>query len=133
MREVRGRHPRPIRDGVAYTFSLGHCGLHSPVDVDGSYWDELDGVATNGARIDLDTDGEMINATIGRHRRRSATRCDSGPRPDRWCASSDTTGTSSSPPACDEGRTMVSRTIRVRTGTVSALADLTPACRAFLA
>jgi hypothetical protein len=55
----------PIRDGVAYTFSLGHCGLQSPVDVDGSYWDELDGIAPNGQPLDLDGDGEMINATPG--------------------------------------------------------------------
>ena len=55
----------PVRDGVPYTFSLGHCGLQSPIDVDGSYWDEVDGIAPNGQALDLDTDGEMINATAG--------------------------------------------------------------------
>ena len=54
-----------IRDGVRYTFSLGHCGLLSPVDVDGSFWDAIDGVTAAGGRLDLGTDGEMINATPG--------------------------------------------------------------------
>lgn len=47
----------PIDEGVAYRFSLGHCGLFSPIDVDGSFWDSLDGT--------FETDGEMINATSG--------------------------------------------------------------------
>jgi hypothetical protein len=55
----------PIRDGVAYRFTLGHCGLQSPVDVDGSFWDAVDGVTRVGDRLDLDKDGEMINATSG--------------------------------------------------------------------
>ena len=54
-----------IEDGVAYRFTLGHCGLHSPVDIDGSFWDELDGVTANGQPLDLEMDGEMINATAG--------------------------------------------------------------------
>ena len=54
-----------IEDGVAYRFNLGHCGLHSPVDIDGSFWDELDGATTNGQPLDLDEDAEMINATAG--------------------------------------------------------------------
>src|ERR671918_122813 len=33
----------PIDDGVAFRFSLGHCGLTSPIDVDGSFWDPVDG------------------------------------------------------------------------------------------
>lgn len=52
-------------DGVPYRFNLGHCGLHSPVDLDGSFWDELDGVTANGQPLDLEGDGEMINATAG--------------------------------------------------------------------
>jgi hypothetical protein len=55
----------PIDDGVAYRFDLGHCGLSSPVDLDGSFWEALDGTASTGEGIDLDTDGEMINATSG--------------------------------------------------------------------
>jgi hypothetical protein len=50
---------------AGYGFSLGHCGLHSPVDVDGSFWEALDGTDASGAPLDLDSDSEMINATAG--------------------------------------------------------------------
>jgi hypothetical protein len=50
---------------AGYAFSLGHCGLHSPVDVDGSFWNAVDGTDASGAPLDLDTDSEMINATVG--------------------------------------------------------------------
>jgi hypothetical protein len=55
----------PLEEAVVYRFSLGHCGLYSPVDVDGSFWDAIDGVAPNGQPLDLESDGEMINATSG--------------------------------------------------------------------
>jgi len=55
----------PIDEAVAYRLSLGHCGLLSPIDVDGSFWDPLDGTGPSGAELDLDSDGEMINATGG--------------------------------------------------------------------
>jgi len=55
----------PLVDAVVYRFSLGHCGLHSPVDLDGSFWDPLDGVGPNGQPLALETDSEMINATAG--------------------------------------------------------------------
>lgn len=55
----------PIDHGVPYRFSLGHCGLASPVDVDGSFWDPIDGVEPGGTRLDLTADSEMINATSG--------------------------------------------------------------------
>lgn len=54
-----------IEEAVPYRFSLGHCGLHSPIDVDGSFWDPVDGVTATGAAIDLAGDGEMINSTLG--------------------------------------------------------------------
>jgi hypothetical protein len=54
-----------VTHGVAYAFSLGHCGLYSPVDVDGAFWDALDGTDASGAPLDLETDSEMINATAG--------------------------------------------------------------------
>ena len=54
-----------IEDGIPYTFNLGHCGLGSPVDVDRSFWDPIDGVTPNGQPLDLETDNEMINATAG--------------------------------------------------------------------
>lgn len=55
----------PLEHGVAYRFSLGHCGLQSPIDLDGSFWDAVDGIGPTGAPLDLASDGEMINATSG--------------------------------------------------------------------
>jgi len=55
----------PIAPATAYRFSLGHCGLSSPIDVDGSFWDPVDGLDAGGARLDLEGDSEMINATAG--------------------------------------------------------------------
>ena len=54
-----------ISQSSAYAFGLGHCGLLSPVDVDGSFWDVIDGTDASGAPLDLETDPEMINATAG--------------------------------------------------------------------
>jgi hypothetical protein len=54
-----------IESGVAYEYSLGHCGLLSPVDVDGSFWDPVVGVSAGGGPLDLESDTEMINATAG--------------------------------------------------------------------
>jgi hypothetical protein len=54
-----------VADGVPYRFNLGHCGLHSPVDVDGSFWDAIAGVNAEGLPLDLANDGEMINQTAG--------------------------------------------------------------------
>jgi hypothetical protein len=55
----------PLDDAVVYRYGLGHCGLHSPVDVDGSFWDLVDGTTASGAALDLAGDAEMINATQG--------------------------------------------------------------------
>ena len=54
-----------VDDGASYRFSLGHCGLLSPVDVDGAFWDPVDAVDGAGRVIDLRTDDEMINQTAG--------------------------------------------------------------------
>lgn len=54
-----------IEPATAYRFSLGHCGLFSPIDVDGSFWDPVEGRTPSGAPLDLDGDPEMINATAG--------------------------------------------------------------------
>jgi hypothetical protein len=54
-----------LEHGVPYRFNLGHCGLQSPVDLDGSFWDPVDLVGVGGQPIDPDTDPEMINATGG--------------------------------------------------------------------
>jgi hypothetical protein len=54
-----------IASGTPYRFGLEHCGLLSPIDVDGSFWEPIDGVAPDGRPIDLAVDSEMINATTG--------------------------------------------------------------------
>ena len=55
----------PIEHAAPYRFSLGHCGLASPVDLDGSFWDAIDGLTAAGRPLDLESDPEMINATGG--------------------------------------------------------------------
>jgi hypothetical protein len=55
----------PIDHATAYLYELGHCGLLSPVDVDGSFWNPVGGTTADGAKLDLRADSEMINATAG--------------------------------------------------------------------
>ena len=54
-----------VDHAIAYRYELGHCGLLSPVDVDGSFWNPVDGTTADGAELDLRADSEMINATGG--------------------------------------------------------------------
>jgi len=54
-----------IDEGEPYRFSLGHCGLGSPVDVDGSFWEAVEGFDATGEPIDLESDVDTINATPG--------------------------------------------------------------------
>lgn len=56
---------RSVTDGQSYEFSLGHCGLASPVDIDGSFWNATEGRREDGAPMNLDADPEAINATPG--------------------------------------------------------------------
>lgn len=52
--------------GEAQPYSLGHCGILSPVDVDGSLWQAVTGTNGEGGPIESDEDiGELINATPG--------------------------------------------------------------------
>ena len=52
--------------GTPVPFTLEHCGLLSPVDVDGSLWLPVAGHDASGGPIDSDEDiGEFINATPG--------------------------------------------------------------------
>lgn len=52
--------------GTAIEYSLGHCGLWSPVDLDGSLWQPLGGSEADGSPITSDAAiGELINATPG--------------------------------------------------------------------
>ena len=54
-----------LAEGTSYEFSLGHCGLLSPVDLDGSFWDATEGRREDGTLMNLETDPEAINATAG--------------------------------------------------------------------
>jgi hypothetical protein len=52
--------------GSPVDHELGHCGLWSPVDLDGSLWQPIGGQDANGAAIASDESiGELINATPG--------------------------------------------------------------------
>jgi hypothetical protein len=52
--------------GTTVPFTLPHCGLLSPVDVDGSLWRPVAGHDASGGPIDGDDDlAEFINATPG--------------------------------------------------------------------
>lgn len=42
---------------------LGHCGLISPIDMDGSLWDPIGGHDGAGGPLTEDQLGELINAT----------------------------------------------------------------------
>jgi hypothetical protein len=56
----------PLVIGTSIPLSLGHCGLFSPVDVDGSLWQPVGGLDATGGAIDTDEEiGELINATVG--------------------------------------------------------------------
>jgi hypothetical protein len=55
----------PIEHAIAYRFGLGHCGLMSPIDLDGSFWDPIDGVTAGGEELDLAGDAEINHAASG--------------------------------------------------------------------
>jgi hypothetical protein len=49
--------------GVEVNYELGHCGLSSPIDVDGSLWDPIGYQTETGAPATDEQQGELINAT----------------------------------------------------------------------
>jgi hypothetical protein len=49
--------------GVERNLMLGHCGLLSPIDMDGSLWDPIGGHDRNGGPLTEHQLGELINAT----------------------------------------------------------------------
>lgn len=52
--------------GQPIAFTLGHCGLLSPIDLDGSLWRPVGGAMPDGSPIASDEAiGELINATDG--------------------------------------------------------------------
>jgi len=54
---------RELEIGVARNFQLGHCGLISPIDFDGSLWDPIGGHDGNGGPLTEAQMGELVNAT----------------------------------------------------------------------
>ena len=58
-------HSRPgeLEVGVARNFPLGHCGLMSPIDIDGALWDPIAAHDGSGGPLTDDQLGELINAT----------------------------------------------------------------------
>lgn len=57
--------PKADRD-VIVPYTLGHCGLLSPIDLDGSLWQPASGTNAAGGPIASDNEiGELINATSG--------------------------------------------------------------------
>ncbi|MGI8928562.1 MAG: hypothetical protein ACR2H0_03720 [Candidatus Limnocylindrales bacterium] len=48
---------------VAKNFALGHCGLMSPIDIDGALWDPIAGHDGQGGPLTEGQLGELINAT----------------------------------------------------------------------
>lgn len=49
--------------GVAQSYLLGHCGLVSPIDMDGSLWNPIGGHDGAGGSLTDEQLGELINAT----------------------------------------------------------------------
>jgi hypothetical protein len=64
--QVESRDVDTLVPGVVVPFALGHCGLFSPVSIDGSLWDPVLGADAQGGPIDTsDEIGELINPTSG--------------------------------------------------------------------
>jgi hypothetical protein len=52
-----------MRAGERRDYMLGHCGLISPVDIDGSLWDPVGYRTSDGNPMPEQFQGELINAT----------------------------------------------------------------------
>jgi hypothetical protein len=55
--------PISVQVGVEHTYTLDHCGLFSPIDVDGSLWDPIYGDDGAGGPLTSDQIGDLINET----------------------------------------------------------------------
>ena len=55
--------PGSVPIGVQQSFILGHCGLGSPIDLDGALWDPVAGDDGSGGSLTEDQVGELINST----------------------------------------------------------------------
>jgi hypothetical protein len=62
--ELQPHSPRDeLEIGEERDFTLGHCGLGSPIDIDGSLWDPSGGQNGAGGALNEAQSGELINAT----------------------------------------------------------------------
>jgi hypothetical protein len=55
--------PGSVPVGSEQAFTLGHCGLSSPIDIDGSLWDPVAGEGAAGGPLTETNTGELINST----------------------------------------------------------------------
>ena len=55
--------PDELTVGEARNYVLEHCGLVSPVDIDGSFWDPVGGHNGRGGPLTDDQIGDLVNAT----------------------------------------------------------------------
>ena len=55
--------PGEVRHGALYDFELGHCGLLSPIDFDGSLWLPVAGGDGHGGPLSENQHIELINST----------------------------------------------------------------------
>lgn len=55
--------PGSVPIGADQSFTLGHCGLGSPIDLDGALWDPVAGDDGFGGPLTEDQIGELINST----------------------------------------------------------------------
>jgi hypothetical protein len=57
---------RGLEPGELVGAELGHCGLSSPLDLDGSLWEPVRVMDAQGGPVDSETEmGDLINATSG--------------------------------------------------------------------
>jgi hypothetical protein len=62
--EVTAHSPDDELDvGEWSDFTLGHCGLGSPIDVDGSLWDPVGYRTVSGRALSEGQQGELVNST----------------------------------------------------------------------
>jgi hypothetical protein len=63
---VRPESARGLALNTIVPYDLGHCGLYSPVDLDGSLWEPIAGTDGEGGPVDEDDEvGQLINGTPG--------------------------------------------------------------------
>jgi hypothetical protein len=64
---LSARTSRTAEPGKPYAYQLGHCGIGSPIDFDGSLWDQVGGQNGHDGPVlpDGDQAGELVNSSSG--------------------------------------------------------------------